>query len=738
MTAIVESTIDPIRFEILAHRLWAIGEEGRIALQRVTASPIVAQGGECMCSFYDANGNMILACSGHLRFAAATSDAIKRIIEWFDDDPGINEGDEFILNDPYVAGSHTYDIMQIAPIFWNGKRVAWVASSSHTADTGGVLRGAATEIYHEGIRLLGLKIVEAGVFRDDVFKTVTEQCRDPEYVGMDIKSRTAANNVCRAGYLELLERFGADFVEAAGRRLIDDSSRMAREKLAAIPNGTWRSRIFGTYRDPNTRTAVPYQVVCAATKAGDELTLDFTGSSGQIDNDQNSTLPSTMAHVMIALTNRLFWDLPWSDGKMDPVRVIVPEGSVLNCRFPAACGRSPRVGQYVVEAVSQCVSSMLFAAGEREDINAGWGSFWYLGGPGYFYGGHNAQGLPNPQGLYDTHGGGLGATPLRDGVPSGGQQNIPSGGISDIERIELQYPFLYLSRSHNTDGGGPGAHTGGAGTQRLLIVYGSDDLTVDFTPYGGLPHGAWGLFGGHPTGTGGTRCLLAPAPDIAARLQRGDYPVTADEALAGGWAEPSVPAGNPGRIPVTEGWLLADFTQGGGGYGDPIERAEDLVVEDVRRRLVSADQAERVFGVVVDASGSLDAVATAGRRAQLRRLRLNGADPAMPVRASGEWVPRVRFHEFLEVGAFDSAGEVVRCVKCGHVLCDASQNYKHHAARRELALAELAGRTLPGDGEYIGALVEYACPGCAVLLAADISCPEVSGRDDLWDIQLVS
>ncbi|MDT4983068.1 MAG: N-methylhydantoinase, partial [Pseudonocardiales bacterium] len=110
MTVVVDSAIDPIRFEILAHRLWAIGEEGRIALQRVTASPIVAQGGECMCSFYDADGNMILACSGHLRFAAATSDAIKRLIEWFDDEPGINEGDEFILNDPYVAGSHTYDI----------------------------------------------------------------------------------------------------------------------------------------------------------------------------------------------------------------------------------------------------------------------------------------------------------------------------------------------------------------------------------------------------------------------------------------------------------------------------------------------------------------------------------------------------------------------------------------------------------------------------------------------------
>ena len=170
-----------------------------------------------MCSFYDADGTMILACSGHLRFAAATSDAIRRMIEWFDADPGIHEGDEFIINDPYVAGSHTYDFMQIAPVFHEGRRVAWVASSSHTADTGGVLRGAATEIFHEGIRLLGLKIVERGVFRQDVFKTIVEQCRDPHYVGMDIKSRTAANTVCARGYASLIEQFGIEFVEAAGR-----------------------------------------------------------------------------------------------------------------------------------------------------------------------------------------------------------------------------------------------------------------------------------------------------------------------------------------------------------------------------------------------------------------------------------------------------------------------------------------------------------------------------------------
>jgi N-methylhydantoinase B len=738
-SAIAETRLDPIDFEIFAHRLWAVGEEGRIALQRVTASPIVAQGGECMCSFYDADGTMILACSGHLRFAAATSDAIRRMIEWFGDDPGIHEGDEFIFNDPYVAGSHTYDIMQIAPVFWEGRRVGWVASSSHTADTGGVLRGAATEIFHEGIRLLGLKIVEGGVFRQDVFKTIVEQCRDPHYVGMDLKSRTAANNVCVRGYTALIERFGIEFVEAAGRKLIEDAESMARERLRSIPDGTWRSRIYGSARDPRTRGAFPYQVVCTATKRDDELVLDFTGSSGQLESDQNSTLPSTMAHVAIALTNQLFWDVPWSDGKLAPVRVVVPEGTALHCRFPAACGRSPRIGQYVVEAVRECVAKMLYAAGVRSGINASWGSFWYLGGPGFFYGGHDRRGLPVPQGLYDIHGGGLGAAPDRDGVPTGGQTNIPSGGISDVERIELQYPFLYFSRNHLADGGGAGRWNGGTGSARLVMVHGSSDLSVDFTPYAGMPHGASGLFGGYPAGTGGIRAILEPVDGLAGRLESGDYPARVEEALEGG-ARADVPAGNPGRVPVGPGRLVSDFTQGGGGFGDPLERPAAAVAADVARRVVSERNAALVYGVELAPDGSVDDRATERRRAAIRAERLAGATLASPgaeAPAQTTWRTLVPFHAALELAGSDTSGVAIRCTRCGTRLCGADESYKRHAVRRDRSLEELADRPMPDGSPYLAVFREYACPGCATLLAVDPWVPALGGDEDLWDVQLV-
>jgi len=726
------SVIDPVRYEILRHRLWVIGEEGRAALQRVSASPIVVQGGECMQSFYDASGRMVLACSGHLRFAAATSDAIKLLIREFGSSPGFYEGDQIFNNDPYVAGSHTYDQMVVMPIFAERRLIGWTASSSHTADTGGLLRGTATEIYHEGLRVRALKVVERGQFRDDVCKTIVEQCRDPYYVELDLRSRVAANNVSGARVLRLVEQFGLEFVEAAMRKMIEDSERLARAKLRELPDGTWRSRTYATAM----RSARPFQVRCTMTKARDEVSFDFAGTSPQQDDDQNSTLPSTLAHVALALTNMLFWDVPWSDGKMAPVRVLVPEGTFLNCRFPAACGGAPRVGQILVSAVTECVAKMLYAAGRLEEVNAGWQGLWYQGGPGYFYGGTNANGLPVAQGLYDIHGGGFGATPLRDGVDTGGHANIPAGGISDVERIELSYPFLYFARNHNPDGAGYGRHRGGAGSHRLYMVYGSSDLTVDFRPYGGIPNGGFGLFGGYPCGTGGMRAILATDPvALARRLAEGRYPTSGREAVEGGWATVHVPEAGRPRVALPERWLVSDFVQSGGGFGDPLEREPETVARDVASGFFTRDAAERFFGVRLDRDGAADLAATDALRDETRARRRRDARASADAPATlppGD--PLATPHHSLEI-VRASAGARWRCRRCGADLGDAAASYKRSALRAIRPLGQVSDAPLPA-GDFIGELHEYYCPGCVALLQVDVFCPTLGDDALLHDIAL--
>ncbi len=729
--------LNPVRYEMFLHRLWAIGEEGRTSIQRVTASPIVSQGGECMASFYTAAGTMILACSGHLRFAAATSEAIKKLIEWYSKNPGFHDGDQLFFNDPYIAGAHTFDMMIIKPIFYKGDLIAWIASSIHTADTGGVLRGLASEIYHEGIRIQGAKITEKGEFREDVFRVLTQQCRDPEYVGLDLKAQIASNNVCAKRYVELVEKFGLDFVQAAGEKIIEDSDRMARARLRELPDGTWISRVFGVAWDRKEGGVKPYQVICAMTKEGDQLFFNFTGTSPQMHDSTNSTLAGTTAQIAVALTDFLFWDAPWNDGKMRPVKIHMPEGSILNCRFPAACGDAPGVGVTAKIAVSDCIARMLYSGGTR-DINAPWQGIWYTGGPGFFYGGHNREGLVVAQGLYDGHGAGLGATPTRDGVHCGGNMNIPSGGISDVERIEMQYPFLYFARNYHVNGGGPGKYVGGTGSFRIYMVYGSQDCSVSYRPYSRLPEGA-GLFGGHPSGIGGIRAIFhTDGPFIKARLQNGEYPTRPGQVEEQDWGKVTHPAEIRGREPLPEFSIVADFVAGGGGYGDPLDREPESVARDVKAGRVSFRVAEQVYGVVVDRSSlSLEREATEKQRQELRQERLQVGRPysgfttslANGLQAASGWEEVFKFHERLAVARHGTI-QAIRCTRCGHLFCPAKESYKKYALRRERDLYELAQSPLPSEESYIGGYHEYYCPGCATLLQVDIFCSLLPGSHE--------
>ncbi len=729
--------LDPVKYEMFLHRLWAIGEEGRTSLQRVTASPIVSQGGECMSSFYDPTGEMILACSGHLRFAAATSDAIKKLIEWYAASPGFHDGDQLFFNDPYIAGAHTYDMMIVKPMFWEGSLIGWLASSIHTADTGGVMRGLATEIYHEGIRIQGLKVVEKGEFREDVFRCLTEQCRDPGYVGLDMKSMIASNNVCAKRYLELVGKFGLDFIQSAGRKIIEDSDRLARAKLRELPDGTWTSRVYGTAWDRVGGGVRPYAAICAMTKNDDELYFDFTGSSPQMNDTTNSTLAGTEAQLAVALTDFLFWDVPWSDGKFHPVHTYVPEGSILNCQFPAACGAAPGVGVSAKIAASECIAKMLYAGGLQEDINAPWQGIWYSGGPGFFYGGHNREGLVTAQGLYDGHGAGLGATPERDGVHCGGNMNIPSGGTSDVERIEMQYPFIYFTRNLHRDGGAPGKFVGGAGSSRIYMVYESKDSTVNYNPYGCIPEGA-GLFGGYPTGLGGIRGVYhTEGASIMERIKKEQYPLWPEQLESEGWGKVAHPEKVEGRAPLPEYCIVADFVAGGSGYGDPLEREAWRVGNDLRDRLVSPEMARQIFGVVADPqSGVVDEEGTRRLRNDIRGERVrsgraySGSTSAFAEGSlsSANFQTLLRFHDALEVA---EAGGVkaIRCVNCAHLFCEPDDNYKRYAIRHVQELEELVGRRVPSGEPYIGVFHQYFCPGCAALLQTDVYCA-AAGEDD--------
>jgi len=740
-------TIDPVRYEMYVHRLVTITEEGRIALQKVCASPIVVQGGECMSAFYAADGTTIHTASGHLRFSAGCEDAVKAILARFRENPGIREGDQFFLNDPYVAATHVFDEMIVAPIFYKGRLVAWTGSMTHTADTGGVLRGGATEIFHEGVRSSGIKLVEGGVLRNDIFLNLTEQCRDPEYVGLDIKSRIAANNVCARGFLALIDKCGIEFIDAANAKLVTDSEAMARARLRSLPDGVWQAIAYGS--STNIRTGDPRvrRVVCTMTKRRDAIVFDMEGTSEQSEDANNMTLVGSWGQLFVALSSQLFWNIPWNGGMARPVTMKIPEGTFLNCRYPAACGNAPSVGSELTSAASQCIAKMLFAAGLDEDVNASpfgsgaVGSASNTGGPGFFYGGHNQHGLPVGQGLYDMHGSGFGAAPYRDGVSTGGHINNPSVGISDIENIELQYPLVYFSRNHMIDSGGFGAFRGGQGLQRIIMVYGTDDLTVNYSPYHGIPSG-WGLFGGYPMGIGGSKFVVEPS-DLDAELERSRYPVAyADVA---GWGKTVAPKLPPlQRLKIPAGFLIADPVEVGSGYGDPLDRDPQHVLNDVLNYAVSPKLAADVYGVVIAGeTPNVDAAATEQRRSSIKHERLQQAQSigsrSVTSRPDDSGTRLRRVHEYVEIVRLGDASIVYRCSKCSHVYGPHGENYKHGAVRRIVAPNKYSGRDLPNGAPILGELHEYFCPGCATQVDVEIHVPSVEAMPEpVWDIRIES
>jgi N-methylhydantoinase B len=477
------------------------------------------------------------------------------------------------------------------------------------------------------------------------------------------------------------------------------------------------------------------------TKKTDELRFDFTGTSPQTDTDHNSTLPSTVAHLALALTNTLFWDVPWSDGKMRPVKILIPEGSILNCKYPAACGAGPRIGNVLVSTVCEAVAKMIYASGRYDDVNASTtGNLEFVGGPGYFYGGHTREGIGVAQGLYDIHGAGMGAAPHRDGVNTGGHMNIPSAGISDVERIEMQYPFLYFTRSHNPDGSGFGQYRGGLGSYRIYLIHGSKDCSVDYKPYGGVAQGGFGLAGGFPTGIGATRVMVEAGLEILDKVRAGNHP-TGAAMRAGQWGKSFLPAGVPERIPLPEGSLLVDYVAGGGGFGDPIDRDPAAVLKDFGRGWVTREVAERIYGVIFSSDAkTVDDVATESRRSEIREARKRDSQPVsgktsnIAEPAQNGWRQLLKFHASLEL-VTDGRQKAVRCTRCGHLYCGANENYKLYAHHRRVHLSEVMP-PLPSGEPYIGEYHIYTCPGCATQLQVDMFSPTLGGDALLWDTRI--
>jgi N-methylhydantoinase B len=713
--------VDPVTFEVLRHKFLQAAEEMGVILIQASSSPVVTEVQDFATALFAANGDFVAMGSNVIPHVAPMQFAVRAVMEECADNPGIHEGDAFIVNDPHRGAMHQSDIIIAAPVFAEGALVAWTACHCHHLDVGAMIPGGFTigarEIYQEGLRLPPVKLIERGVVRKDLWTMLFNHIRVPR-VALDLKAQIAANNVGGKRVRDMCARYGAATVTAAMARLLDFSEAQLRRRLSELPDGTFR---HVDRQDHDGLSPGVFRIVLGVTKRGDAIHFDFTGSSEQTPGFVNCCIGGAWAGVFGVLLPWIAYDMPWNAGLLRPVTITAPDGSICNAKLPVPVSKGGTGTMWSIRNAAQLCLSKLLACSDRLRGEAM--AIWQGAVPIAIFSGRNQFGEYFSYLNMDGGAGGCGAVARRDGTDTAGNQVSPTMSIPNIETHEANHPVLYLFRRQCTDSAGAGKFRGGAGLEEMMMVYDTDALALTLTSNGITVANSEGLSGGLPGATnywGVKRAdegAFAPASGIAATLSQ--TPEALRDSL-----EP-LPSGNP-RLPLARGDLFYLRCTGGGGYGDPLDRLPEQVLADHRAALVSRAQAEEVYGVVIDADGGLDPARTQAARREILAQRRNGAAGAS---APADARHLHQFGDYIDIVAVDG-GIAVACRRCGEVLAGSEAGAHGHV--REVPLTA-AGPLFPKEGETGCALNLRSCPGCGVQFGAKIV---ERGMPEIADVEI--
>ena len=314
--------LDPITFELLRHRLLAINDEATFTIMQVSANQIATDSNDLNSALMTAGGEVVVFGVWILVHSCSLNTLVQRILEDYQENPGIEPGDMFMCNDPYVTGRHQLDVVVVAPIFRDGELLAWSGTIVHQNDVGGPVAGGfavgARNIYAEAIPMAPMKIVERGQLRRDVESEYLIRSRTPELNRLDLLAQIAANRLHGERVAELCAQYGAKVFTATLDRLLDTTEARLRRRLDALVDGRWRHVGFMEHDGVEDNV---YRISLVATKIGDHLELDFTGSSDQAQGMVNAAHGTMRCFALVALLAMLgFDDLPWVPGAFEQRR----------------------------------------------------------------------------------------------------------------------------------------------------------------------------------------------------------------------------------------------------------------------------------------------------------------------------------------------------------------------------------------------------------------------------------
>jgi N-methylhydantoinase B len=704
--------IDVVTFEVLRHRLWEINDEMGMIAARISGSPLVYESGDFNTAILNAKGEGLFTGVYVIRQASALDVLVQSVIKRFGDD--MRDGDMFMTNDPWSGALHAMDYAVIAPVYWEEEVVAWTGVVMHEIDVGGPRPGSwmvgAHDAFQECMLIPPVRIVDRGRLNRDIEVVFLRNTRTPDMNALNLRAKIAAQVTTRDRLRDIIREYGKDTFLDLQEQIMDYVRSAVRKRIAMLPDGTWFSNAFLDHDGVEDQL---FRYKLKLTKKDDRLILDFTGTSKQAMGSVNCAYSGLIGGVVQTLFPLLCFDLPWSHGSIaDCFEIISEEGTINNCTYPAATSMATvNSCQMTGNAIWEAMSRMYSCVDElREEVT------------GMCYGGINTAVLAGqrPNGrtfvnLFTDSIGGGGARSYRDGIDTCGNLVSPSYGIPNAERIESLFPLLYVYRKQQHETAGAGQYRGGVGIEYMVIPHGGNgDVEATFFSSGVAHPEPKGASGGSPGSV--QHNMVLRNTNIAHLFSAGMIPMTPEET--GGrfdWPQ----AKDAKILKPNDAWVC--MCNGGGGYGDPLDRESASVVRDVQLALCTIEEGARQYGVAIDTAGKVDASKTMQLRADRRAARMKKGQ-----RLGDDWKPGLtfegkqlfRYGENLAVRETQS-GAAIGCLRCGHVLCAAHEDPRQRSLMVEEELSDLSPRNTRGNEKEI-VVRKFCCPGCATVFSTDV------------------
>jgi N-methylhydantoinase B len=576
---------DVIALSVMSHKLDSIAQEMGVTMRKSSHSPIFAEANDFACSITNWDGEQIAQLAGIPIIGAAGGFGPQEVMKDFSKDE-IDEGDIFLMNDAYRLGNHLPEMTIVVPVFIRGELLFFTVARAHHHDVGGPTPGSLNarhnSIYAEGIRIPPVKLFERGKLNTALMEVIKLNVRDPEVLWSDLMAEIGACNVGKKRLIDALEKkYTNEEIKKIISGVLDSAERQCRDEIRKLPNGRYYAE-YSMDNDGINDHPVTFRVTI--TVEDEDITVDYTGTDQQAEGAKNCTLATTYSGTHVAVLWALSGSLARNSGSFRPIKIIAPEGTLVNPKPPAA------VGMCTLPPACAMMGAVLKAFGQAtpERVPAGFFSVFTAG-----YGGIDPRTRKVFIGWCFGALGGGGGYPHRDGdsfvAPISNYNGIL---VPNIETDEINFPIKTLRHEYIPDTGGAGKFRGGNGVDYTIQFMGVDPDVSVFGDGAVIP--AYGLNGG----------------------------------MDGSLNEGYLNRGREGekRLRSNEGWnkaksgdTLTILSAGGGGWGCPIDRDPDAVLDDVRNEMLTIEKARQWYGVVIEGD-KVDLAATEKLRAEKRKL----------------------------------------------------------------------------------------------------------------------